>query len=414
MLGAFFFMHWILQIPGGLLATKYGTKLVFGVSNVVGCLMCSLMPLASYIDFNLLIGLRVLQGLICGLAWPAMHTMTAIWIPPNERSKFVTAYLGSSVGVAVYYPVFGFIMKQTSWENVFHFCSIVGVIWYLFWLYFVYDTPDLHPRIDPAERNYIHDALGSSLQLKAKNEKRVIPWKAIFTSFPLWINIIAQFGGIWGLFTLLTQAPSYFRYVHGWGIGMTGILSGLPHILRMLVALLVSQIGDYMLTNDKMTRTNVRKMGASICCILNGLFVLALSYSGCNAIMAVVFIILATGSHGAVSTGPLSAIVDLSPNYAGIVLGIVNMVCVLPGFLSPMLVSVFTFENQSIQQWRYVFLITATMLIVSGILYVLFADSTRQPWNNTQKPKLECNEKEQNLTQEAEKFIATKTNDEKE
>jgi len=26
--------------------------------------------------------------------WPSMHDMTAKWIPQNERSKFVSAYLG--------------------------------------------------------------------------------------------------------------------------------------------------------------------------------------------------------------------------------------------------------------------------------------------------------------------------------
>lgn len=66
-----------------------------------------------------------------------MHGMTAKWIPPNERSKFVTAYLGSSIGVAIAYPMFGLIIKLSSWEWVFHACGIVGIVWYMFWLYFV-------------------------------------------------------------------------------------------------------------------------------------------------------------------------------------------------------------------------------------------------------------------------------------
>ena len=68
-----------------MLAQKYGSKLIFGLANIIGCLMCVLMPLASYFDYKALIFLRVIQGLICGLAWPAMHHLTANWIPPNER-----------------------------------------------------------------------------------------------------------------------------------------------------------------------------------------------------------------------------------------------------------------------------------------------------------------------------------------
>ena len=37
--------------------------------------------------------------------------------------------------------------------------------------------------------------------------------------------------------------------------------------------------------------------------------------------------------------------------------------------------------QQTVKQWEYVFLITAGMLIVGGILYTLFADATLQPWN---------------------------------
>lgn len=63
-LGSFYWLHWVTQIPGGILAQKYGTKLVFGLSNLIGCLMCALMPMVSYWDYNILIFLRVIQGLI--------------------------------------------------------------------------------------------------------------------------------------------------------------------------------------------------------------------------------------------------------------------------------------------------------------------------------------------------------------
>jgi MFS transporter, ACS family, solute carrier family 17 (sodium-dependent inorganic phosphate cotransporter), member 5 len=310
-----------------------------------------------------------------------MHHMTGQWIPADERSSFISSYLGSSMGVAIFYPTFGWLMREFSWEYIFHFCGAVGIVWFLAWNYFVYDTPSQHPRIDPVERNYIHEKLGSSLQLKETKVKRTIPWSKILTSKALWVNTIAQFGGIWGLFTLLTQAPSYFRFVHGWDSTKVGIFSGLPHLLRTIMALLVSNVADYLLRNQKMSRNNVRKIGTTFSCIFNGFFVLGLAYSGCNSILACVFIILATGCHGAVSTGPLASLVDNSPNFAGVLLGIVNMFCVIPGFISPVIVSYLTFENQSVESWKMVFLICCTMLFTSGLIYLFFSDSSRQEWN---------------------------------
>uniref|UniRef100_A0A1A9VAA2 Major facilitator superfamily (MFS) profile domain-containing protein n=1 Tax=Glossina austeni TaxID=7395 RepID=A0A1A9VAA2_GLOAU len=378
-LGAFFWAHWVTQIPGGILAKKFGTKVVFGLANVIGCWLCFLIPIAAYLDYRILIWLRLVQGLITGLAWPAMHVLTAKWIPPNERSKFVTAYLGSSVGIALFYPLFGYVMHWASWEWVYHICGVLGTFWWLAWMVLVFDSPIQHPRISEQELHYIEKSLVASRQTTGSSS--LTPWKSIFMSRPVWMNVIAQWGGIWGLFTLMTQAPTYFRVIHNWNITATGILSGLPHLMRMLFALVFSMFADYLLKSEKMSRTNLRKLATAVCCIVKGLMVLALAYFGHNATAAVVLLTLATMFHGAVSSGPLASIVDIAPNYAGIVLGISGTIGVLPGFISPYVVGVLTLGNQTFESWRNVFLICSAMLIGSGILYVFFTDSTLQSWN---------------------------------
>lgn len=123
----------------------------------------------------------------------------------------------------------------------------------------MYDSPEDHPRIHPKEKEYILKSLGSSILRKGEG-KRVTPWQEILLSKAVWINTLAQWGGIWGLFTILTQAPTYFRFIHGWGIEMTGILSGLPHLLRVGFSMIFSYFGDYLLSNNKMSRKNVRRL----------------------------------------------------------------------------------------------------------------------------------------------------------
>lgn len=115
----------------------------------------------------------------------------------------------------------------------------------------------------------------------------------------------------------------------------------------MLFAYFFSIVGDYLLQRNLMSRTNVRKIGGVFCCLINGLFVVALAYSGCNALSAIVFLTLATMVHGAVSTGPLANIIDMSPKYAGILLGISGMITVVPGFVSPIIVGLLTLGNVS-------------------------------------------------------------------
>ncbi|XP_019772895.1 sialin [Dendroctonus ponderosae] len=382
-LGSFFWLHWTTQIPGGLLASKYGTKMIFGLSNFAGVLLCFLIPYFAKLGSTELMALRLIQGILCGFAWPSMHDMTARWIPPNERSKFVTSYLGSSVGAAITYPICGFIIHKWGWEYVFYASSAFGTVWFIAWWSLVHDSPSQHPRISEHEKNYILKSLGQSVAKK----RAPVPWAQIFRNRTVWMNILAQWGGLWGLFTLMTQAPTYFKFIHGWNIRATGVLSGLPHMLRMLFAYIFSQIGDYLMSTNKMSRTNVRKLATAICCIGQGMFMLALAYSGCNSMMAIISLTLAVGMHGSVSTGPLASVVDISPNYAAVLLGLLNTAGAIGGFLTPAVVGYLTYQNQTTTQWQKVFWISTLWLFFTGILYVIFAKSEIQPWNSPEKKK---------------------------
>ncbi|PSN34790.1 hypothetical protein C0J52_06210 [Blattella germanica] len=310
-LGGFFWLHWVCQVPGGILAQHYGTKLIFGVSNFTTCLLCYLIPFCASLDFRVLVFLRVLQGFIAGLAWPSMHNLTASWIPPNERSKFVTAYMAA-----------------------FYVTGTLGVMWFIAWWLLVYDTPAQHPRISPSEKEHILNSLGQTVSAKK-----------------------------------------------------TGLLSGLPHLCRTTFAILTSIVGDYLLQKNVVSRTNVRKMATAVCCVGQGLFALGLAFSGCNSLAGIICLTAATGVSGAVSTGPLASIIDISPNFSSIMLGITNMVSVIPGFISPIIVGVLTFQNQTVGQWELVFIITAVMLLVPGILYQIFSTSELQEWNSSDDNK---------------------------
>ncbi|CRK96190.1 CLUMA_CG009619, isoform A [Clunio marinus] len=384
-LGSFYWLHWLTQLPGGILATKYGTKYIFLFSNLFACLLCIIMPISCYFNYRWMTFLRVIQGFIAGFAWPAMNSLTSKWIPPNERSKFISSYQGSSIGVAISLPILGYIIKISSWEWAFHSCAICGVIWSICWLYYVYDSPENHPRIHPKEKEYILKSLGSSV-IRSDEKKIETPWKEILTSKPVWIHSLAQWGGIWGIFTIMTQAPTYFRFIHGWGIEMAGILSGFPHLLRVTFAILFSLAGDYILSKNMMTRSNLRKLATFFSLIVNGLAVICFALSGCNVVSAVFFLTFSLAMHGAVSTGVLASIVDISPNFSSITLGIVSTVSIMTGFVSPIVVGYITFENQSVQAWQYIFLICAAKQLFCGTIFILFNDSSLQSWNN---PKIE-------------------------
>lgn len=388
-LGAYYWLHWLSQLPGGVLARRYGTKFVFGLANLLTALLGFLIPFATRHHLYALVFLRVLQGLVAGVVWPSMHDMTAKWIPPNERSRFVSAYLGSSVGTAVTYPLCAAVCNAFGWEAAFYVTSALGVLWYCFWFFFVYDSPQVHPRITDEEKNYILDNVTGYVEA----EETKIPWTSIFTSGPVWITVLAQWGGAWGFLTLMTQAPTYFNFIHGWNIHATGIISGAPHVLRMIFSYFYSIMSDWLLRTGRMNLTNVRKLATFVCNGIQGIFIIALGYSGCHPYLAVIFMMAGTAANGAVSASTLASFVDLSPNYASILLGFCGMVVVCVGFISPVIVGLLTNNNQTVGQWRIVFLIAGANAIAGCLIYTFAGTSKEQPWNRYGKPE-ERNDKE--------------------
>ncbi|XP_049950460.1 uncharacterized transporter slc-17.2-like isoform X1 [Schistocerca serialis cubense] len=378
-LGGFFWLHWATQIPGGVLAQRYGTKLVYGASNAAISVLCFAIPAAAAADYRLVVALRVLQGLIAGLVWPAMHNIIAAWIPPAERSTFVTAYTGGSMGVALTFCLGGVLVSAWGWPSLFHVTGALGVLWFAAWWLLVYDTPARHPRISDRERRLIADALGAAVSTKRPRT----PWASIATSWPLWLTVVVHWASNMGIFTLMTQAPTYFKYIHGWDMGMTGMLSGLPHILRTLFGYGFSRLSDFLLSSGRATHTVVRRIATFVCCPVMGVLTLGLAFCGCQPVWAAVLLAAATAVSGAISSGPLASLVDLSPNFAGILMGVSCTLGFTAAFISPLIVSVLTYNNQTTAQWQLVYIVVSVLLAAPGAVYTCCATSELQPWNST-------------------------------
>jgi hypothetical protein len=129
----------------------------------------------------------------------------------------------------------------------------------------------------------------------------VVRVRVYLRSFNYHEFFIGYCSGVWGLVTILTQGPSFLRFIHGWDSTKIGLLSGLPHLFRSIMAIVISQCMDYLLRSEMLSRNSVRKSATAVATILNGFFVLGLAYSGCDATTACVCIIFATTCHAGVS-----------------------------------------------------------------------------------------------------------------
>ncbi|KAL6439583.1 hypothetical protein ACFW04_003993 [Cataglyphis niger] len=129
---------------------------------LVSSFITLLTPLAATFGYAVVAALRVILGFMLGATWPAIQPMTARWIPPTERSKFVSNMMASSLGAAITMPICGFLIDSLGWESVFYVTGVIGIIWSVAWFLLVFDSPSQHPRISMEERRYIEDSIGTT------------------------------------------------------------------------------------------------------------------------------------------------------------------------------------------------------------------------------------------------------------
>ena len=118
--------------------------------------------------------------------------------------------LGAQAGNVIALPLGGLLADEVSWESAFYVFGILGCIWFVFWVFLVFDSPDTHPRISKEERDYIV----TNLYVAETHEKLPRPpFKYILVSPAFLAILAAHFGQNWGSYTMLTEIPTYLTNI---------------------------------------------------------------------------------------------------------------------------------------------------------------------------------------------------------
>ena len=154
------------------------------------------------------------------------------------------------------------------------------------------------------------------------------------TSGPVWALIITHVAQNYGLYTFLTELPTYMATVLRFNIKSNAIISALPYLLMFIVSVLSTQAADWILSQGY-DRTYVRKLFNSLAIYLPAIFIVFAGYSGCDYILTIALLCLAVGSNGCHYAGFMCVHIDMASNYAGALLGITNCAANFMGFVAP-------------------------------------------------------------------------------
>ncbi|KAL9917688.1 major Facilitator Superfamily Transporter 12 isoform 3-T3 [Glossina fuscipes fuscipes] len=380
-LSSFFWGYVLAQVPASMLARRFGGKIILGGATAVSAVITVFHPLAVVKgDWQLLCFLRVLVGLMQGVVYPCLHTLLARWVPHNERGFLCTfVYSGAQLGTAILLVISGSIFNSNMrWPGIFYISGSIALLWSLIFLLFGCDSPRNSNNISKAERNYIEASTGATEQ----SEDVDVPWRSIFTSVPFFALIAAHCGFTWGFYTLLTEVPTYLNSALNLDMKSNALLSALPYFVMWILCLILSPIADLLIRRHITSVTVSRKLFNSIGQWIPMMCLIALSYINQTAItLSVVLLTVAIGFNAASFCGYLVNHMDLSPNFAGPLMGITNGISNLLSIFAPLVAGVVIHNEEDPEEWRKVFLITATVYFLCNLLFVVFGKASVQPWN---------------------------------
>ncbi|XP_075977974.1 putative inorganic phosphate cotransporter [Anticarsia gemmatalis] len=385
-LSSFFWGYIVLQVPAGEMAARYGGRILILIAISINALVSLAIPYCAYFGgWQLVCACRVVQGLSQGFLMPSIYNNVGKWAPVEEKSRIgAVINSGSQLGNAIQMLVSGFIAAAWGWPAIFYVNGVAGIVWVVVYAIVGADTPQKSKLISDEERLYIQSSLGQI----GKPKKLKTPWKAIWSSIPFLSLIVLHCSQNWGYWTLMTEMPSYMKKVLNVDIKANGVMSSLPYLMVYILSFPFGFLADYLPNKKWLTVTATRKLSNSIGYYGPAIALIGLSYVPAgNVTMAVVLLTVVVGLNVGHLTGLMMVHLDMSPNFAGTLLGITNMAANIISIIAPLVAGVILQDETDLKEWRNVFYIASAIWFAGNTFYLFLGTSEKQPWN---EPPEDC------------------------
>ncbi|MDB5246961.1 MAG: major facilitator superfamily protein [Segetibacter sp.] len=348
---AFGWTYALLQIPGGLIADRFGPRVLYAFCLITWSLTTIFQGFAR--GFVSLFGLRLATGAFEAPSYPINNRIVTSWFPDHERASAIAMYVcGQFIGLAFFTPVLVTIQFYFGWKGLFVTTGMLGLVWGLVW-YFFYRDPMDHKKVNQAELDYIEK--GGGLISGKKNEPgqpSIWKWanvKQVFTNRTLWGIYIGQFAMNAMLWFFLTWFPTYLVQYRGLNFIKSGYLASIPFLAACGGLLLSGFVSDYLVRKGKsigMARKTPIIIGLIVSASIVGanytnnttyiIFFMALAFFGAGmALISWVFVSILSPKHLIGLTG---GVFNFMGNLASIVVPIVIGFLVKEGDFEPALV----------------------------------------------------------------------------
>jgi len=365
--GIFFFGYILLQIPGGYLASRWSARKVIAILLVlwgICAVGCGLVT--TFRQFEVM---RFLLGVAESGVFPATLVLLANWFPRSERAR-ANAYwnLCQPLAVAGSAPITGWLLGSWGWKTMLIAEGALPFIWLPIWLCFISDHPRKAKWISQEERDHLETTLRHETgQLEPPNNAplwRAFLQPAVFVMLPVYF---LQNCAAYGCNTFLTEGIKSAG--HSFTGFQTGVLFAIPYAAAAVVMILNSRHSD---------KTHERRGHVAFVYAMSGISLIASVLLHEHSFwLSYLFLCLAIPGPFA-GLAPFWAIPaeTLPRTVLGAVMGLVNAIGNIGGFMGPYIVGALKQKTHSV---AVPFSVLGLGLLIGAALCFLLPKSKAQP-----------------------------------
>jgi ACS family glucarate transporter-like MFS transporter len=331
-LSAFALGYALCQTPAGMLADRYGPRLMLMAVIVLWSLFTGLTGAATGLLVLLII--RFLFG--CGEAgaFPGMARAIYAWIPMSERGIAQGVnFSGGRLGAAFALPGVAAMVQSFGWRITFVALMLVGFVGAALWFLWFRNDPTEHRGMSDEERQLILSTRQLSPQTprEGMRSKSGSVMTTMLASVNMWLLMLQYFSSNFTFFFCLTWLFPYLKRTYQLDAVTTGWYASAPFVSGALGNLFAGWLVDriYRAGRWRLSRQIPALLGFALAAV--GLVATA---AADTPLAAMTWLSLAVFGADMTLSPSWAVCVDIGRQHSGAVSGTMNMAGNLGSFVT--------------------------------------------------------------------------------
>lgn len=324
--GVFTLGYALFQIPSGLLADRYGPRIMLAVTVAWWSLFTALTGAAWGLGSLLLV--RFVFGLGESGAFPGAARVFFSWLPPGQRGLANgLMFSGSRIGGAIAFLFLPAMVGGLGWRAAFVVLGVIGIGWAVAWYLAFRDRPSEASRTDAEPPS----AFGAPVLADPKVDVAPPAYRRIFRSPALWLAMVQYLASNFTFFIGLSWMLPYLQERFALTAGAAGRYAMIP----LLVAATSQWLSGWVV--DRLYRSRwaawSRRLPAAVGFALAAFGVAAVTQAETPGTVVAAFTLAVFGADMTISPS-WTYCVDLAGAGSGAVSGAMNMAGNIGSFVS--------------------------------------------------------------------------------